>query len=104
MLGILSSLATFSLKKPKTVLIIAAIVAILAFSVHYKLLVGERDKLRIAEAGYKVAVSNFIAREASLQEDLRPASATSSRVKITIANLSAYGVIDFSQARVRLKE
>ena len=70
-LGLLTSLAGFSTKNPKTVLIIAATVAILAFSVHYKLLVGERDKLRVAEAGYKTAVSNFIAREASLQEDLR---------------------------------
>ena len=71
MLGLLTSLATFSLKKPKTVAIIAVSLAVAAFGIHYKMLVGERDKLRIAEAGYKQAVTAFVAREATLQEDIR---------------------------------
>lgn len=70
-LGILTSLASFSTKRPKTILIIAATVAILAFGVHYKLLVGERDKLRVAEEGYKRAVTAFVQREETLQEDIR---------------------------------
>ena len=70
-LSILARLAAFSLKKPKTVAIAVAVFAVLAFGVHYKLLVGERDKLRVAEEGYKVAVAAFIDREAALQEDLR---------------------------------
>ncbi len=71
MLGLLTSLAGFSLKRPKTVLMIAASVAILSFGLHYKLLVSERDKLRVAEAGYKRAVTAFVVREATLQEDIR---------------------------------
>jgi len=70
-LGLLIKLAGFSTKNPKTVFIIAASVALLAFGVHYKLIVGERDKLRVAEEGYKVAVAAFVEREASFQEDLR---------------------------------
>ncbi len=73
-LGLIGSLASFSVKRPKTVLIIAAVVAILAFGVHYKLIVGERDKLRVAEAGYKLAVASFILRESVLREDLRLAA------------------------------
>lgn len=70
-LGLLIRLAGFSTKNPKTVLIIAAIVAILALAVHYKMLVSERDKLRTAQVGYELAVDTFRAREATLQEDLR---------------------------------
>ncbi len=69
-LGLLIKLAGFSTKNPKTVISIVAVLAILAFGVHYKLLVGERDKLRVAEEGYKVAVAAFVVREASFQEDL----------------------------------
>jgi len=73
-LGILSSLASFSLKKPKLVMFIVVGIAIAGFGVHYKLIVGERDKLRIAEAGYEQAVAAFILREAVLKEDLRLAA------------------------------
>lgn len=69
-LGILARLAAFSLKKPKTIAIAVAVMAILAFGVHYKLIVGERDKLRVAEQGYKEAVAAFVVREATFQEDL----------------------------------
>ncbi len=69
MLGILTSLAGFSMKNPKTILFGA--VGVLLFGLHYKLLVGERDKLRVAEAGYKRAVTAFVAREETLQDDLR---------------------------------
>lgn len=71
MLGILTSLAGFSLKNPKTILFGAIGVGLLLFGLHYKLLVSERDKLRVAEIGYQTAVSAFVAREATLQEDIR---------------------------------
>lgn len=89
-LAILAKLAVFSLKKPKTVAIIAAVLAVLSFGVHYKLIVGERDKLRVAEQGYKRAVEAFVLREAVLREDaLLAAEAT---IKLTAqrnANISA---------------
>lgn len=68
---ILTKLAGFSTKNPKTVLTIVGVLAIIAFGIHYKLLTGERDKLRVAQTGYELAVDNFRAREATLQEDLR---------------------------------
>lgn len=68
---VLTRLASFSVKNPKTILFIVLGVAIAGFGVHYKLLVGERDKLRVAEEGYKKAVAAFELREATLQEDLR---------------------------------
>ncbi len=71
MLGILTTLASFSIRNPKTILFIVIGIAIAGFGVHYKLLVGERDKLRVAQVGYELAVDNFRAREATLQEDLR---------------------------------
>ncbi len=70
LIGMLIRLGGFSIRKPKTVAIIAATLVILAFGVHYKLLVGERDKLRVAEQGYKDAVTAFELREATFQEDL----------------------------------
>ena len=54
--------------------IILAGLAILAFGFHYKMLVGERDKLRVAEAGYKAATAAFIQRELVLREDARLAA------------------------------
>ncbi len=74
MLGLLSTLASFSLKRPKLVMFIVAGLAIGAFGVHYKLIVGERDKLRVAEAGYKLAVEAFVEREAVMREDIRLAA------------------------------
>ncbi len=68
---ILAKLASFSTKNPKTVLTIVGILAIVAFSVHYKMLVGERDKLRVATVGYELAMETFRAREITLREDLR---------------------------------
>lgn len=73
-LSLISTLASFSMKRPKTVLIIATTVALFAFAVHYNLLVGERDKLRVAEAGYKLAVTAFVEREAVMREDIRLAA------------------------------
>lgn len=69
-LGILTKLAGFSVKNPKTVGIIAMVILAGAFGVHYKLLVGERDKLRVAEEGYKIAVTAFVQREETLQLDI----------------------------------
>ena len=89
-LSILASLARFSLKKPKTVAIIVASLAILMFGIHYKLLVGERDKLRVAEAGYRRAVATFVVREAVLREDARlAAEATIKLTEQRNANVSA---------------
>ena len=89
-LSILARLATFSLKKPKTVAMIAAVVAILAFGVHYNMLVGERDKLRVAEVGYRRAVAAFVEREAILREDARiAAEATIKLTEQRNANISA---------------
>ncbi len=73
-LGILARLAAFSLKKPKTVAIIVAVLAVLTFGIHYNLLKGERDKLRIAEAGYKRVITAFVVRESVLREDARIAA------------------------------
>ena len=73
-LTLLTGLANFSLKRPKLVAIIAVSLALAAFGVHYKLIVGERDKLRIAEAGYQQAVAAFVLREAVLREDARLAA------------------------------
>lgn len=73
-IGILTRLAGFSVKNPRTILFIVLGLAIVGLGIHYKLLVGERDKLRVAEEGYKVAVAAFVKREATLQEDLRLAN------------------------------
>jgi len=70
MLGILTRLAGFSLRNPKFIMLIALSVAVAGFGVHYKLLKGERDKLRIAEVGYRRAVSMFEQREKILAADL----------------------------------
>ncbi len=74
LLGIVSTLASFSTENPKTILVAGISVAILLFGIHYKMLVGERDKLRVAEAGYKLAVSAFERREATMREDIRLAA------------------------------
>ncbi len=73
-LGLISGLASFSMKNPKMVMVGVVGFAIIVFGIHYKLLVGERDKLRVAEAGYKLAVSAFVQREATLREDIRLAA------------------------------
>ena len=73
-LTVLTSLARFSFRKPRTVAIIAVCLVVAAFGVHYKLLVGERDKLRVAEAGYELAIEAFLEREAVLREDARIAA------------------------------
>lgn len=74
LIGVLSTLASFSTKNPKTILFAGIGVAVLLFGIHYKLLVGERDKLRVAEAGYELAVAAFIEREAVMREDIRLAA------------------------------
>ena len=51
--------------------IILAVLAILAFGFHYKLLVGERDKLRIIEQELIDVADAFKLREATFEEDLR---------------------------------
>lgn len=73
-LGILTRLATFSLKNPKMIAFAVVGIAIAGFGIHYKLLVGERDKLRVVEAGYQAAVAAFELREAAMQEDIRLAA------------------------------
>lgn len=89
-IAILARLAAFSVKKPKTVAIIVASLAILMFGIHYKLLVGERDKLRVAEAGYRRAVVAFVVREEQLREDARiAAEATIKLTEQRNANISA---------------
>lgn len=70
-IGLLTKLASFSAKRPKAVIGIVAVLILVGFGIHYKMLVGERDKLRVAQVGYELAVDNFRAREATLQEDLR---------------------------------
>ncbi len=70
-LGLLIKLAGFSTKNPKTIISIVLVLVVLAFGVHYKLLVGERDKLRVAEQGYKDAVTAFRTREATYEDDIR---------------------------------
>ncbi len=83
-LGILTRLASFSLKNPKTILIIGAVVVLFSFGVHYKTLKGERDKLRVAEAGYELAIEAFVAREGVLQDALineRNATASNARAR-----------------------
>lgn len=68
MLGILLS---FVSKKPKIAIAAGIGFALFLFYVHYTMLVSERDKLRVAEAGYKVAVAAFVTREETLHEDIR---------------------------------
>lgn len=70
-LALLTKLGGFSIRRPKVVLGIVAIVIIAGFGIHYKMIVGERDKLRVAQVGYGLAIDAFRAREATLQEDLR---------------------------------
>jgi len=70
-LGIVAKVAGLAIKKPKMAGALVIGFAILAFGVHYKLIVGERDKLRVAEEGYKAAQEAFLVREADFQEDLR---------------------------------
>ena len=98
MLGLILKLAAFSTKRPKTIIAIVAVMALLAFGAHYKLLVGERDKLRVAEEGYKAAVSVFVLREATLQEDLR-LERESTRVAIDERDAAHQAVLDFRNAR-----
>ncbi len=75
LVNVLTRLASFSARKPKTVaLTVAGIIALSLFAQH-KLVLSERDKLRIAEAGYKKAVTAFELREADLQEDIAIAEA-----------------------------
>ena len=69
--GVLGALAKMSLKRPKIAIGIAVAVAVLAVGVHYKLVIGERDKLRVATVGYELAMETFRAREITLREDLR---------------------------------
>ncbi len=69
-ISVLTKLAGISLKRPKLVMAILASLVLVGFGVHYKMLVGERDKLKVATAGYEAAVVQFEAREASLQADL----------------------------------
>lgn len=70
-ISVLTKLAGFSAKRPKVMIGIVAVLVLAGFGIHYKMLVGERDKLRVATVGYELAVDNFRAREATLQEDLR---------------------------------
>ena len=70
-ISVLTKLAGFSAKRPKVMIGIVAVLVLVGFGIHYKMLVGERDKLRVATAGYELAVDNFRAREATLREDLR---------------------------------
>ena len=70
-LGLLIKLAGFSTKNPKTIISIVAVLAILAFGVHYKLLVGERDKLRIVEQELIDVADAFKLREATYEDDIR---------------------------------
>lgn len=69
-LNLLTKLAAFSIKKPKTILVIVMIAAIGIFLAHYKMIIGERNKLEIANTAYAAAVERFEAREATLQADL----------------------------------
>lgn len=66
----ISKIALFAARKPKMVATIVVVLVCGAFAVHYKLLVGERDKLRIAQEAYEVAIDRFREREASLQTAL----------------------------------
>ena len=70
-ISVLTKLAGFSAKRPKVMIGIVAVLILVGFGIHYNLIVGERDKLRVATAGYETAVENFRAREATLKEDLR---------------------------------
>jgi hypothetical protein len=78
-LGLLTKLASFSTKNPKTVLSIVGVLVVVGFGVHYKMLIGERDKLRVATTAYESAVEAFEAREASLQADLALAQAAAAQ-------------------------
>lgn len=68
---ILSKLAGFSLRRPKTVATIAAAVVALSLGVHYKLLIDKNQELKAERKAYVAAVQAFERREASLQEDIR---------------------------------
>ncbi|KKK69016.1 hypothetical protein LCGC14_2938230, partial [marine sediment metagenome] len=70
-ISVLTKLAGFSAKRPKVMIGIVAVLILAGFGIHYKMLVGERDKLRVAQVGYELAVDTFRAREATLKEDLR---------------------------------
>ena len=70
-ISVLTKLAGFSAKRPKVMIGIVAVLILAGFGIHYKMLVGERDKLRTAQVGFELAVDNFRAREATLKEDLR---------------------------------
>lgn len=70
-ISVLTKLAGFSAKRPKAVIGIVAVLILVGFGIHYKMLVGERDKLRVAQVGYELAVDTFRAREAAMREDLR---------------------------------
>ncbi len=70
-ISVLTKLAGFSAKRPKVMIGIVAVLVLAGLGIHYKMLVGERDKLRVVTAGYEIAVENFRAREATMAEDLR---------------------------------
>jgi len=73
-LGILTKLAGFSVRNPRTILFIVLGIVTAGFGLHYKLLVGERNKLRVAETAYKAAFVAWELREATLQQDIRLAA------------------------------
>lgn len=79
-LFLLTKLSRFSRANPKMVMLIVIGIAIAAFGIHYKMLVGERDKLRVAEQAYEAAVTAFELREATLQEDIRLAAAATAQL------------------------
>lgn len=67
LIGILTKLASFSLRNPKLLLLAICAVAVGVLAIHYKMIVNERDKLEVAVAGYERAVDAFRDREASLR-------------------------------------
>lgn len=70
LIGILTKLASFSLRRPKTVAIIAAVVVLGSLGAHYKMILAKNERLKTERAAYAAAVETFREREATLQETI----------------------------------
>ena len=73
-MGLLTKLASFSLRNPKTVVTIVLGIVLMSFAAHYKLILAKNAELKIEREAYQKAAEAFIRREAQLTEDARVAA------------------------------
>lgn len=74
-MGILTRLASFSLRNPKTVAFIVLGVVLASFAVHYKVVLGKNEELRVERAAHQETIAAHERREAIFAEDARIAAA-----------------------------